>query len=87
MKVLLRRKTSTVGSGQEIPSHYVLEWNPQNGRWYPINYRNIHPSRLQDPKFSSRYRGAINRVLRGDTITVGANYDRENKTLLIFEVA
>jgi hypothetical protein len=76
-----------IGNGQRIASNYVLEWSPPNGnKWYPINYRGVTPHCMTDEAFLEAYRAAMNRVLRGETVEVTAEYTPLPKTLLVKEV-
>jgi hypothetical protein len=72
MKIKLRRKTKLLGNGQTVNSSYILEWNPYNGTWYPINERKVMPD------FSStdleKYRTKMNRVYAGETVELRASY-------------
>jgi len=83
-RIRLRRKTTIIGTGQRIPSLYLLEWSP-GGRWYRINYHHVRPCSMTDP-FISAYRDAMNRVLDGKTVEVQAEYTPEPRTLLVKEV-
>jgi len=86
VQVSLRRKTTVIGTGQRVPSLFLFEWNPGNGKWYSINERSVMPKSLLDPVFVARYRDTMNRVLRGETVTVQAEYVPEHKMLLVKEV-
>jgi len=86
MRVLLRRKTVVIGTGQRIPHRWLFEWNPRNGRWYSINSRNIVPATLSNPEFTAAYRDAMNRILKGGVVEVAADYNRDHKTLLVFNI-
>lgn len=68
------------------PSHYLYEWNPGNGRWYSINSKNIWPESLSDPNFVAAYRGRMNVILRGGTVSVVGEYDRSTRKLTVQEV-
>jgi len=85
-RILLRRKTRVIGTGQRLASHFLLEWSPCNGKWYPINYRNVEPKSMDNRDFLERYREAMNRVLAGETVSLEAEYLPERKLLLITEI-
>jgi hypothetical protein len=84
--VKLRRKSVVIGNGQKINSCFVLEWSPGNGKWYPINYRGVTPHCMTDEAFLEAYRDAMNRVLKGETVEVTAEYTPEPKVLLVKQV-
>jgi len=83
-RIRLRRKTTIIGTGQRIPSLYLLEWSP-GGKWYPINYNDVVPRFLSDGAYIDSFRDAKNRVLAGETVEVTAEYVPERKILIIKE--
>jgi len=87
LKVQLRRRSVVIGNGQRINSCFVLEWRPLKGKkWYSINYRGVAPHCMTDEAFLEAYRGAMNRVLRGETVEVTAEYVPKPKALLVKQV-
>jgi hypothetical protein len=78
MKIKLRRKQKVLGNGQTVNSHYILEWNPYNGTWYPINEKKVSPSLYAD---ITAYRNKMNRVIKGETVEFRAEYRYPEKML------
>lgn len=84
-RILLRRKQTLIGTGQQVNSHYLLEWSIGNGKWYSINYCNVAPANFNSESFWAKYRKAMNRVLAGETVQVTAEYDPATKLLTVKE--
>jgi hypothetical protein len=60
----------------------LFEWNPGNGRWYPINCRNIvfsFPASVQ--------RVFFNAVLQGKTVKATAKYSKPKLHVLSIDQA
>ena len=80
------------------PEWRVFEWNPGNGKWYPITRKGIYfsynggqPTQLfsfrdhgvKASELNAKIRIIMNSLLNGQTVTVNACYDRNEKKLVI----
>jgi len=77
MRILLR-KSSRGYNG-------LLEWNPGNGRWYPINSKNVKPTpdlSVDDPfEVFAYFRKAMGKIIQGFVEVFNGEYDGEILTV------
>jgi hypothetical protein len=79
MKVLLRKSVRGHNS--------LLEWNGGNGKWYPINSKNVKPQpdlSVEDPfEVLAYWRKAVSKMVAGAIEVFNGEYDREKKILIV----
>jgi hypothetical protein len=85
LRIKLKQLETETAPGIVIRNLHVLEWNPGNGKWYPINYKAVVPAK-ENEEFLAAYREAMDRVLEGQTVELGADYNRDHKTLIVFHL-
>jgi len=81
MKVLLRKCL------RRMAHNGLLEWNGGNGKWYPINSKNVKPQpdlTVEDPfEVFAYWRKAMSKIVAGHIEVFNGEYDKENKILTV----